>query len=227
MSESLVMRNNKGTRYFTYHLFKARLCKITETIFFYFHLDQNFQQGLLPHFVYLIYTMHNCSIDKRKPHVELLEKITFLISLCLTKKNLLVSCKLKSFMVRFSAIISFRRFFGVLEFLVCENKEFMEKIRLARLQMFQGYYDKKASGEFAEFVIKSLAIQIFCRQIILTTTPIVNILQDFVLEVVFPSKKFFRFPLCYQILCLTYIAFIFTTFKFGIDICTQLFTNAI
>ena len=47
----------------------------------------------------------------------------------------------------------------------------------------------------------------------------VNILQDFVLEVVFPSKKFFSFPLYYQILCLTYIAFIFTTFKFGIDIC--------
>jgi len=36
MSESLVMRNNKGTRYFTYHLFKARLCKIAETIFSFF-----------------------------------------------------------------------------------------------------------------------------------------------------------------------------------------------
>ena len=114
-------------------------------------------------------------------------------------------------MVRFSATISFRRFFAVLEFLVCANKEFMEKIRLARLQTFWGYYDKKASGEFAKFVIKSLAIQIFCMQIIVTTIPIVNILQDFVLEVVFPSKKFFSFPLCYQILCLTYIAFIFTT----------------
>ena len=128
------------------------------------------------------------------------EKITILISLCLTKKNLLVSCKIKSFMVRFCTTISFKRFFGVLEFLVCANKEFMEKIRLARLQMFQGYYDKKASGEFLEFVIKSLAIQIFCKQIIFTTIPIVNILQDFVLDVVFPSEKFFSFSLCYQIL---------------------------
>ena len=66
-------------------------------------------------------------------------------------------------MVRYSATISFRRFFGVLEFLVCANKEFMEKIRLARLYMFKGYYDKKASGEFEEFIIKSLAIQIFCK----------------------------------------------------------------
>ena len=51
-------------------------------------------------------------------------------------------------MVRFSATISFRRFFGALEFLVCANKEFMEKIRLARLYMFKGHYDKKASRLF-------------------------------------------------------------------------------
>ena len=111
-------------------------------------------------------------------------------------------------MVKFSTTISFRRFFAVLEFLVCANKEFMEKIRLARLQMFQGYYDKKASKEFSEFVIKSLAIQIFCKQIILTTIPIMNILQDFVLEVVFPSKKFFSFPLSYQILCLILLSYL-------------------
>lgn len=105
-------------------------------------------------------------------------------------------------MVWLTTTKSFKRCFGVVEFLVCANEEFMEKIHLARFQMFKGYYDKKASGEFTGFAMESLAIQRFCKWIILTTFPIMNFLQGFVLKVVFPQKKFFGFPFCYQILCL-------------------------
>ena len=111
-------------------------------------------------------------------------------------------------MVWLTTTKSFKRCFGVVEFLICANEEFVEKIHLARFQMFQGYYTKKASGECTEFAMESLAIQRFCKQIILTTFPIMNFLQDFVLKVVFPQKKFSGFPFCYQILCLILLSYL-------------------